>query len=180
MERHGIGKRLRFEIFKRDEFRCVYCGRGAPLVVLQVDHVVAVKNDGDNNPFNLVTSCFECNSGKSHIPLEILPKTHAETLELEREKLDQLQAVTELSLEKRKLMDGLFVQVSVLWPGGAKAAVEVAIRQYLTKLQIGEVMEAVDLTNVRLARKSEKQRLCYFCGVCNHKVSGKTPRRNSG
>ena len=65
----AIGVRQRFEIFKRDEFTCAYCGRRSPDVVLQVDHIQATANGGTDDPINLITSCWECNSGKSDVPL---------------------------------------------------------------------------------------------------------------
>ena len=51
--RKAISKKLRFEVFKRDNFTCQYCGRMAPDVVLEVDHINAVANGGDNNILNL-------------------------------------------------------------------------------------------------------------------------------
>lgn len=62
--RKPITKKLRFEIFKRDNFTCQYCGRKAPDVILNVDHINPVKRGGKNDILNLITSCFECNSGK--------------------------------------------------------------------------------------------------------------------
>ena len=62
--RRGISKTLRFEILKRDDFRCRYCGRPAPTVELEVDHVLAVANGGPTVRENLVAACFDCNSGK--------------------------------------------------------------------------------------------------------------------
>lgn len=61
----NIGKRLRFEIFKRDGFACRYCGARPPSVQLQIEHVVARSRGGTNQPENLVTSCVACNQGKS-------------------------------------------------------------------------------------------------------------------
>ena len=63
-ERKAMSKKLRFEVFKRDGFTCQYCGRMAPDVVLEVDHINAVANGGNNDIMNLVTSCFDCNRGK--------------------------------------------------------------------------------------------------------------------
>ena len=63
-KRKNISKKIRFEIFKRDKFTCQYCGQESPDVVLNVDHINPVKNGGDNNITNLITSCFDCNNGK--------------------------------------------------------------------------------------------------------------------
>ncbi|WP_406853509.1 HNH endonuclease [Alsobacter sp. KACC 23698] len=84
-ERKPIRNSVRFEVFKRDSFTCQYCGRKAPDVVLQCDHINAVANGGDNDPMNLVTSCFECNSGKSD---KTLDETHI--LDRQRAELEQL------------------------------------------------------------------------------------------
>lgn len=65
-----IGARLRFEIFKRDGFRCVYCGKKADASGMEVDHVIAVASGGTDDPRNLVTSCCDCNRGKSDRPLD--------------------------------------------------------------------------------------------------------------
>lgn len=67
--RKTIGKKTRFEVLKRDGFRCVYCGRSAPDVRLEIDHIVPVVEGGGNEPSNLVTACEDCNSGKGARPL---------------------------------------------------------------------------------------------------------------
>jgi hypothetical protein len=63
--RKAIPKSIRFEVFKRDSFTCQYCGRSAPDVILEVDHINPVANGGTNDIVNLVTACFDCNRGKS-------------------------------------------------------------------------------------------------------------------
>lgn len=60
-KRKTITKKLRFEVFKRDNFTCQYCGRMAPDVILEIEHVNPVSKGGDNNILNLVTSCQDCN-----------------------------------------------------------------------------------------------------------------------
>jgi len=60
---------LRWQVLKRDNFTCQYCGQQAPNVKLEVDHVLAVEDGGDDNPENLVTSCFACNRGKSGLSI---------------------------------------------------------------------------------------------------------------
>ena len=45
-KRKALSQKIRFEVFKRDSFTCQYCGRKAPDVVLQVDHIVPVAKGG--------------------------------------------------------------------------------------------------------------------------------------
>lgn len=68
--RKSISKKTRFEVFKRDKFTCQYCGKSAPDAILQIDHITPVSKGGTNDIMNLVTSCSECNSGKSNIELD--------------------------------------------------------------------------------------------------------------
>ncbi len=56
---------LRLDVLDRDGYTCQYCGKVAPDVVLHVDHVVPVSKGGGDDMGNLVTSCRECNLGKS-------------------------------------------------------------------------------------------------------------------
>lgn len=65
-----VSKRLRFEILRRDNHTCRYCGGTAPDVKLTVDHVVPTALGGSNDPSNLVTACADCNSGKSATPAD--------------------------------------------------------------------------------------------------------------
>lgn len=69
------GRRLpdkqRFEILRRDDFTCHYCGRTKEDgVKLEVDHLVAYAAGGTDEPSNLVTACRECNKGKDDTPLD--------------------------------------------------------------------------------------------------------------
>lgn len=94
MARKSTGKRLRFEIFKRDGFTCQYCGAQPPDVVLVIDHIHPVAAGGSNEQVNLITACEPCNQGKSDKPLGdriVRPdadlmylKTHQEIAELHR------------------------------------------------------------------------------------------------
>jgi len=67
--RRAASKRLRFEVFNRDHFTCQYCGAQPPDVVLVLDHVVPVSQEGTTTNDNLVTACESCNQGKAHRPL---------------------------------------------------------------------------------------------------------------
>jgi hypothetical protein len=65
----ALSVRSRFEVFKRDDFTCQYCGRKSPDVVLEADHIVPLSGGGSDDVINLTTSCWECNRGKSGVPL---------------------------------------------------------------------------------------------------------------
>jgi len=61
---------LRFDIFKRDKFRCVICGRSPAthfeIKELQADHIFPFSKGGKTIKENLQTLCNECNNGKSN------------------------------------------------------------------------------------------------------------------
>ena len=64
-QRSKMSSSLRYEIMKRDNFRCVLCGRGAEDgVKLHIDHIVPVSRGGKTEWNNLRTLCQDCNLGK--------------------------------------------------------------------------------------------------------------------
>ena len=105
MERKAITKRLRFKIFKRDEFSCQYCWRTPELhnITLEVDHLISVKNWWWNEEENLTTSCFDCNRWKrwDSIVRWSLEKTKNELLEI-KERLEQIKYIAKLKDNIRK------------------------------------------------------------------------------
>lgn len=62
----AIGTRIRYEVLRRDNFACRYCGAKAPYVELHVDHVISVSLGGTDDPWNLTAACVDCNLGKSN------------------------------------------------------------------------------------------------------------------
>lgn len=58
------GSDRRDRIFRRDAYRCVYCGTVLPPEELSVDHVEPRVKGGDGSEGNLVTSCLACNRAK--------------------------------------------------------------------------------------------------------------------
>jgi hypothetical protein len=85
-----ISNALRFEVFQRDRHTCQYCGRRAPELELEVDHPIPVARGGTDDFENLITSCRECNSGKSARLIERF--THGHTKESWREKIKEKRA----------------------------------------------------------------------------------------
>lgn len=63
VKRVRVSDRLRMEIFKRDNFKCVICGATKDDDLLEIDHIVPVCEGGNNDPENLRTTCRRCNKG---------------------------------------------------------------------------------------------------------------------
>ena len=68
---HKVGRaiplKLRDEIFRRDGYKCVHCGRRAEDgIKLNVDHIIPFSKGGTSHKNNLQTLCNECNLGKSN------------------------------------------------------------------------------------------------------------------
>lgn len=61
----AVSKRTRFEVLRRDNYTCRYCGGRAPDVELTVDHVTPTTLGGTDDPPNLVAACRDCNAGKA-------------------------------------------------------------------------------------------------------------------
>lgn len=61
----AVTKRVRYEVLRRDDNTCRYCGGRAPHAVLTVDHVVPTALGGSDDPSNLVAACKDCNAGKT-------------------------------------------------------------------------------------------------------------------
>lgn len=104
-KRKTITKKLRFEIFKRDNFTCQYCGRMAPDVILEIEHINPVSKGGDNNILNLVTSCQDCNSGKSDRLLsdnQVIKQQQTQLKEL-NERREQLKLLVQWKKELENL-----------------------------------------------------------------------------
>jgi 5-methylcytosine-specific restriction endonuclease McrA len=66
--------RLRFLVFRRDNFSCQSCGASpakSPGVSLHVDHIQPWSQGGETVFDNLQTLCEQCNIGRSNLPLAV-------------------------------------------------------------------------------------------------------------
>lgn len=63
-----VRKSLRFAIYARDKFDCVYCRQKFPIDLtgegLHLDHLIPRSKGGTNTPENLVTACARCNTSR--------------------------------------------------------------------------------------------------------------------
>lgn len=62
------GESVRDWVFRRDEYRCVYCAEILGAEQLTLDHVEPRMRGGDDSEGNLVAACRECNARKAGAP----------------------------------------------------------------------------------------------------------------
>ena len=167
-ERKAIGKKLRFEVFKRDKFQCQYCGAKAPDVVLQCDHINPVSKGGENELLNLITSCKDCNAGKSDRLLDdqsTLEKQREQLAELE-ERRQQLEAMLEWRDELSRFDDEVVAVVVAHWisltPGFSVNEQGILnFRKWLGRFEIQEVLDAMDISSRQYLRYGKDSQLTH-------------------
>lgn len=59
-------RRLREQVFARDQYTCAVCGR-VTVDDLQCDHIVAIANGGTDDMSNLRAICADCHAVKTAI-----------------------------------------------------------------------------------------------------------------
>lgn len=162
----AIRVRTRFEVFKRDEFTCQYCGRKSPEVVLEVDHIVPRAGGGTDDIINLRTSCWECNSGKSDKPLnEIVtgedPHDRAVLL-LERER--QLKEYNEVLAAVRCRIDADLEELETYWESEARPLSE-SDRRWLLAILQDFPKEIIRIAMATAIRNEKVRNLSYVNAV---------------
>ena len=106
-KRKAIPKKLRFEVLKKFSFKCQYCGRSAPEVLLEIDHIKPVAEGGTNKLINLTVACKECNIGKGKRLLDdktVIDKSTKQMQELQERK-DQISLMIEWQNELQDTKD---------------------------------------------------------------------------
>ena len=96
----SVSKRTRFKVFDRDDYTCRYCGKTpSDGITLEVDHVTAKSKGGSDLIENLVTSCFDCNRGKSDL---IIGCNHEEPARVAMRRAQEIKEAKRLIAEKKK------------------------------------------------------------------------------
>lgn len=137
-KRQSTGKRLRFEVFKRDRFTCQYCGAQPPQVVLVADHIEPAALGGPTSIDNLITSCEACNQGKADKPLgAVAVRPDADLLYLEtQQELAELRRYQQAKAERDALMASIIEDLQDQWleySGRDWSPADRILRQLLTK-----------------------------------------------
>jgi hypothetical protein len=149
---------------------CRYCGSSAPEVKLVVDHVIASTLGGSDDSSNLVTACFDCNSGKSATPVDAATVADVEqkalawsaAMELASKLRAHDQSQRQARNERFELEWDLAAPhhfSSTKLPVGWQSSLDQFIRAGLSDREIIEL-----IPSAMASKLSSKWR--YFCGCC--------------
>jgi hypothetical protein len=179
--RKSITKKTRFEVFKRDGFKCVYCGACAPEAVLVVDHIDPVAKGGANEIVNYATACQPCNAGKSDRKLD-----DNSTLQKQRRQLDELNTRRE-QLEmmlawRNTLKQGLDDELECAraawaenvpgWTISAEPAMKL-LRKFVKKHGLAAVLDAIEIAAENYAKRDAEGRVASeFAQLAWKKIGG--------
>ncbi len=162
----AISTRTRFEVFKRDGFRCIYCGASPVERPLHVDHVEPISKGGTDDPANLVTACAECNLGKSSVPLREKRLAPNIATEADQEHAEQIREYLKLQKKIARARTKVADEFLAYWDerlGGYHSQVPSMVPGWLREFSLDRLMEAVGITSRK--RKGLTQSLKYFCGI---------------
>lgn len=178
-KRTGLSKKLRFEVFKRDGFRCQYCGASAPDVLLVVDHIHPVAAGGKNNILNLITACEPCNAGKGKRELgdnAVLEKQRDQLQQLSdrREQLEMMIAWKEGLTDLRALaVDRLADYWTKLVPKfGLNEMGRQELRKLAGRFDVSEIMEAMQIAADRYVELQDGKPTWASAEIAWKKVAG--------
>jgi hypothetical protein len=170
-----LSKKVRFDVFKRDGFRCSYCGATpSETVLLEVDHVHPVAEGGTNDMDNLVTACFDCNRGKRAELLSVIPQSIEDKAAQTAEREAQIRAFYEiLEAKKQRKEDELWSVAEIFMEKFHDDSIHktrlASIRSFLDRLNVYEVQEAMEMASDKMPWSRERA-FRYFCGICWNKI----------
>jgi hypothetical protein len=151
-KRQSLTKKIRFEVFKRDSFRCQYCGASAPEALLVIDHIKPVAEGGTNDLLNLITACQPCNAGKGKRELSdnsVIAKQSDQLRELS-ERREQLEMMIQWKEGLSSLKGEVEERLANHWSKlareyGLNETGKQSLRKLTSKYEVGEIMDAMQI-----------------------------------
>ena len=173
-----ISKKLRFEVFKRDGFKCAYCGKSPPEVMLEIDHIDPKSKGGKDEINNLITACFDCNRGKGSITLDKIPNQVVQNLEILKLKDQQLKEYQKYVRKIENKINKDIRKVEIIFQktypdfSFTEKLKEVTIKNFLKNfLLVEEIEEAMHIACACIYEQGRVEEcIKYFCGVCWRKA----------
>lgn len=175
----AVTKRLRYEILRRDNHTCRYCGAKAPDVELTVDHVTPRALGGTDTPDNLVASCRGCNTGKSSsIPDgPLVADVSAEALQWATAVRSALREMSDEDWRLTKDTDRFIIyweeqgsaicQTGVPYPPDAWETINRFLRYGMTYDHLDWAMQMAMWGTPGVGPEDAFR---YFCGICWNKI----------
>lgn len=171
-QRKPLSKKTRFEVFKRDGFKCQYCGAHPPAVLLECDHIVPVAAGGKNDMDNLVTACEPCNRGKGARDLTVAPEALEAKAAAIKEREEQLRGFHDVMEAKRQRLESETWRVLEEIHGkkleNAPRDEFASVKRFVEKLGVHDVLEAAEIAVA--APIPYHKTFKYFCGICWNKI----------
>lgn len=171
-----IRRALRFEILRRDNFTCTYCGAKAPDVELQVDHVVPEALGGSSDASNLTTACRDCNAGKGTRGLDEKKVEAVRARELEWQ--DAVDSAREERNEDRMYVRAIGEWFARdVWPGHMRDKLPDNMPQIIVSyLRQGLIVDDIEYCAAVALRSGAWNKFAYFCGCCRNEVRSSQER----
>jgi hypothetical protein len=182
--RTPVSKVLRFEVFKRDNFTCQYCGRMAPDVVLEIDHIKPIAKSGKTTILNLVTSCYDCNRGKGAKKLtdNQMLKKQQDQLKMLNEKREQLKLMIKwqegLSKFEDEQVDMISDVISNKCGYGLSEVGKCNFKKHIKKFGVNEVLESINISFTQYYKHGGKENeidkaIAYVPRICYWRIKSK-------
>jgi CRISPR/Cas system Type II protein with McrA/HNH and RuvC-like nuclease domain len=173
----SLTKRVRFEVFKRDGFKCQYCGQTPPAVTLEVDHINPKAEGGEDDINNLITACFDCNRGKGARTLDQAPPTLTVNIELIAEKEEQVKAYNRLLATQRKRERKTAERVNDVYKSAfpewelSDKFINTSLSVFIKSISEEKLIEAMQIACMNI-RYNSGGAIRYFCGICWRIIKG--------
>lgn len=173
----AISRRLRFEILRRDNYTCRYCGAAAPDVPLAVDHVIPEALGGGDDANNLVTACRDCNNGKSSVMPDAATVADVDAAALLFAKA--MTKATEIRAQEMSLEDEAVDRFAEMWdewkdghgrPVPKGRSWERVVSGYLAAGLEYPDLERFVVVAMEAHNVSPDRTWVYFCGICRNEI----------
>lgn len=179
-KRKSLSKKTRFEVFKRDSFKCQYCGASAPEAILVVDHIDPISKDGADEITNYITACQPCNAGKSDRKLD--DSTAVQKQKAQLDELNQRREQLEMMLQWRSGLKDIKAQevdaACEAWAEGAPGwhlndTGRASMERYVKKHGLSKVLDAIEEARIAYIKPDENGSISKeSVDLALHKVGG--------
>lgn len=157
----AVSKRTRYEVLKRDNHTCRYCGAKSPDAKIVIDHVLPVSLGGTDVAGNLVAACQDCNIGKGST--SPTAPTVEDVKQSDLRWAAAMKQAADLRRQEREKVIRYVAEFDSMWgystPGDYESSLEAL---YVAGLTSEMLTEAVYIAT---RARGVDFRFRYFCGV---------------